>query len=173
MLRTILVVLCAFVTAAVMVFAKTPRPLADVTISPAPGGKAIKLSSFKGRPLVIAVISTECADCANAIQYLDVIQKEYKAKGVQIVGAAANGGAISTVGAFIDRYRPSFPIGVLSEDELKRLGDYTNPKERPYVPIFIFVDKKATVTFQAGAEQPFFKEVDKLTRALLDNMVKQ
>ena len=161
--------------AAVMVFAKTPRPLADVTISPAPGGKAIRLWSLKGKPLLIAVISTECQGCADAIQYLDVIHKQYSAKGVQILGAAANGGAISTVGAFIDRYRPSFPIGVLSEAELRRLGDYTDPtsKERPYVPIFIFVDKKSTVIAQYTAEQPFFQDVDKITRAVLDNMIRQ
>lgn len=168
MRRILLILLCVAALAA----AKTPRPLANLTLAAPPGGKAVKLSTYSGKVLVIAVFSTECNPCATAIQYLERLQKEYKAKGVQMVGAAANGGAISTIKPFIDRYKITIPLGVLTEDEAKRLTDST-PTEHLIVPAFLFVDKKGSVRFQYPGDHTFFNDGDKNTRGVIEGLLRQ
>lgn len=167
MLRTLLVFLCLAATA---LAADTPRKLADVTIAAPLGGKDVKLSSYRGKILLIAIISTECATCAQSVQLLNKIQKEYGPKGVQVVAAAVNEGAVTLVNAFIDRYQPNFPVGLLTQDETRELADF-GVNDRPYVPIFLFVDRQGTVTQQFFGDSPFFQAEDKSTRGLLNNML--
>src|SRR5690606_25880750 len=96
--------------AAVTQAADVPRPLANVTLDPAPGrGGPIPLTQFKGKTLIIAIISTECGACAETVGILKRIQRDYGAKGVQVVAAAVNQGSLNAVGPFIDRYGPNFP----------------------------------------------------------------
>ncbi len=166
-MRKLLLLLCltmlAFAT-------QVPRKVADVTIDPPLGGKPIRIQSYLGKTLVIAILNTECGTCAQSVGILNQIQAEYKAKGVQVLGAAVNEGAISLIGPFIQRYRPNFPMGVLTRDATRRLADFTD-EERPYVPIFIFVDKSGTVRLQAYGESEFFKDENSSTRKALDQLL--
>ncbi len=43
----------------VILVAATPRPLADMVI-PVPNAKAISLKAYRGKVLLVAVISTDC-----------------------------------------------------------------------------------------------------------------
>lgn len=170
-MRKLLVFLCltmlAFAT-------QVPRTVADVTIDPPPGGKPIPIKSYRGKTLVIAILSTECQECAESVGVLNRVQNDYKAKGVQVLAAAVNEGAISLIGSFIARYRPSFPIGVLGQDATRRLADF-GTDERPYVPIFIFVDPSGTVRAQAFGASEFFQngQEEASTRKTLDQMLKK
>lgn len=167
-MRKLIVFLCltmlAFAT-------QVPRPLADVTIDPPPGGKPIRIRDYRGKTVLVAILSTECSTCAASVAILNNIQKDYGPRGVQVLAAAVNDGAISLVGSFMQRNRPSFPMGVLSRDATRRLADFTT-EERPYVPMFVFVDKQGTVRLQAFGDSEFFKNEDRETRKGLDLMLK-
>jgi len=167
MRRFLLLLLCV----AALVSAKTPRPLPDLTLAVPPGLKATKLNQFPGKVLVIAVFSTECEPCATAVQYLDRLQKEYKDKGVQMMAGAANNGAISLVGPFVDRYKVTIPVGVLTEAEAQRLTD-SGPRDHLLVPAFLFVDKKGQIQFQFPGNDKFFDDGDKNTRRVIDNLLR-
>jgi hypothetical protein len=164
--------LIVFLTMALVAFAtQVPRSVADVTIDPPPGGKPIRVKDYRGKTVLIAILNTECSTCAASVEILNGIQRDYGRRGVQVLAAAVNEGAISLIGPFIQRYRPTFPMGVLSRDATRRLADFTS-EERPFVPIFMIVDSGGTVRFQAYGDSEFFKNEDRETRKVLDQMLK-
>jgi hypothetical protein len=163
--------LTALLFAAALAFAaQVPRPVADVTIDPPPGGKPIRIRDYRGKTVLIAIINTECSSCIRSVGILSNIQKDYASRGVQVLAAAVNEGAITLIGPFIQRHRPGFPMGVLTRDATRRLADFT-AEERPFVPMLIFVDKQGTVRVQVFGDSEFFKNEDRETRKVLDQML--
>jgi thiol-disulfide isomerase/thioredoxin len=168
MRRLLLTVFCVLALAS----AKTPRPLADITLSTPPGSKAVKVKAYPGKAMIIAVFSTECTSCAQALAFLERIQKEYKPKGAQFVGAAANTAAISLIKPFQVDYKITFPLGVVSEADARLLADL-GPTDRLKVPTFVFVDKKGIIINQIAGDSAFFDDINKNTRLVLDGLLRQ
>src|SRR5215475_3698352 len=88
--------------------ADVPRKCPDFTLHTA--GKDLPLSQFKGKVVALAFISTTCPHCQNYTQTLSAIQKEYAAKGVQILATAFNDGAQTLLPAFVQQFQPAFPV---------------------------------------------------------------
>ncbi len=167
LLKTIAV---AAVFTASFLFAVTPRPLADMSIS-VPNGKPISLKSYRGKVLLVAVISTDCAACIKSIDILNRAQKDFGPQGFQVVAAAGDQNAQYMLEPFVQRYRPVFPIGFLNTDEMIRIGDVAKD-QRPFAPIFLFVDRKGVVRQQFFGDSPFFKAEETSTRKLIQDMLK-
>src|SRR5215467_4072522 len=81
--------------------ASVPFPLADVPVleapegpqvengkivMPKPTGKTIDLKKYRGKPLIVAMISIGCGHCVTSIQYLMQLKDTYKDQGLQVVG---------------------------------------------------------------------------------------
>jgi thiol-disulfide isomerase/thioredoxin len=164
-------ILIALFCAALLAFAKTPRPLADITLAAPPGGKPVKLTSYAGKVMVILMFSTECRTCAEAAAILERVQRDYKDKGVVIVGAAANPGAISLIRPFMNRYKVTFPMGVLTEAEARRLGDF-GPADVLKTPTLLFVDKNGTVRQHFPGDSPFLDNAERNTRLSIDALLR-
>jgi len=160
MLRRLLVLVCL----AGLAFAKTPRPLANVAIHN-PDLTSIDLKKFRGKAMVLVIFSTSCADCVAVVQLMDKIQKEYGPQGLQVVGAAGDDNAKFMLGAFIMRYRPLFPIGFVSKDEIMKLADVSKDS-RPVAPIVIFIDRWGVVREQFQGNHPIFHDAEKSLKAL-------
>jgi len=150
--------------------ASTPRPLADVIV-PTPDGKKVHLGQYRGKAMVVALVSTTCDHCISSLQMLSQLQKEYGPKGFQAVGVAANDGAQESLAGFI-RLQIAFPVGYLDQNTTMQVFDF-KPTDHPFVPMFIFVDKKGTVRFQSAGKDDFFKAEEKNTRLLIDALLKE
>jgi thiol-disulfide isomerase/thioredoxin len=140
--------------------AEAPFALADVPIStaiaqkptiPKPGekielktGGKIDLKQYRGKALVVVMISTTCKHCITAIQFLTEMQKQYGAQGLQVVGLAGDPNANDAVLAFIEVYHPNFPFGYLQQDAFLKLA-HLPTDGRPFVPVVLFVDPKGMV----------------------------
>jgi hypothetical protein len=151
---------------------KIPRPLPDLAMR-SPLNAPIKFSKYRGKALLIAIVSTECESCGADVAILNKIQKDMGPQGVQVVAAAVNMSAPNSVNQFIARFRPTFPVGFMDEATARKLMDMGNTTDRPYVPIFIFVDKKGIVALQQNGDSPFFQKIDGATRAMLNNLLKR
>ena len=167
MLRNALLALAATASA----FAATPRPVASISI-PTPEGKRINLTQFRGKVVLMVIFSTTCRDCIKSIDLLNSVQKQFGPQGFQVVGAAGDDNAQYLVQPFVQRYRPIFPVGYLTVDEMIRLGDIPKDKH-PFVPIFLFIDKRGIVRFQYYGDDPFFKTEDGSTRSIIQGLLKQ
>src|SRR4051812_4170552 len=99
---------------------KVPRPLAEVSID-APGAKRVKLNAPKATARVIAILSSECEDCAKMVGSLSRLERQYRAKGVVFFGALVDEQAAQQLPKFIAKTSPSFPVGTLSQDNTRRL----------------------------------------------------
>jgi hypothetical protein len=135
-------------------------PLADVPIPipvphkleiPLPGKapverneKKIDLKQYRGKALVVVMISTTCKHCITAVQYLSEMQRRYGPQGLQVVGAAGDPNADAAVPAFVEQYHPNFPFGYLQQGPFLKLANL--PADgRPFVPVVLFVDPKGMV----------------------------
>src|SRR5690349_17990309 len=96
------------------------RTLADVPVSQA-GGKKLDLKQYRGKALVLAIISTTCKDCGEVVDLLKVIQQEEAAHGLQVVVAAGDPKAAAAIGPFAAAHQPNFPIGYLDQAGIIKL----------------------------------------------------
>ena len=151
--------------------ARTPRPIADMNI-PAPGGKAIDLKQYRGKVVLLALITTTCAECIQSVDIFNRLQKEYGPQGFQMVAAAVNVSAKTDAGPFAQRYKADFPIGYLDKPGMMRIADVPGD-QKPYVPIVMFIDRAGVVRFQYFGNDAVMKDEEKSLRAIVGGLLKQ
>jgi thiol-disulfide isomerase/thioredoxin len=151
--------------------ASTPRPLADISV-PMPDGKKIRLSQYRGKVMIVALISSTCDHCLASMQILSQLQKEYGPRGFQVVAVAADDNAAKMVGPLTRVRQPGFPLGYLDQNTTMQLCDFKRD-DHTFVPMYLFVDKKGTVRFQYPGNDDFFKAEAKNTRTLIEGLLKQ
>jgi peroxiredoxin len=167
MLRRLLAVLCLLALSSA--YAKTPRPLVDVPIQ-TPDRKNFLLKKYRGQVVVLVIFSTTCEDCVAILNFMNKLQQDYGARGLQVVAAAGDDNARFTLGPFIQRYRPTFPVGYMDKASIIRIADV--PKDaRPVAPIVLFIDRLGLVRFQYYGNDPFMKEPDKNFRAIATGLI--
>lgn len=149
-----------------------PRPAGEFVIQHT-NGQQLLLSSFKGKPTVIALMYATCSHCQHTSGVLSGIQQEYGPKGVQFLGATFGDGDSSRVDAFIKQFKVTFPVGYSNIPAvLKFLG---LPENSPYfVPMLVFIDKKGIVRKQVVGDDKFFDEKSQSEniKAALDSLLK-
>ena len=165
--RTIVASFCLLVSAQ---GASTPRPVAHVPI-PTAEGKPVKLSQYRGKVVVVALISTTCAHCLASVQMLGKFQKEFAPQGFQALAVAADDGAADRVSGLL-RLQSGIQLGYLDQTSTMQVFDFKHD-DHPYVPIYMFVDRKGTVRFQYAGKDDFFKNEEKNTRILIESLLKQ
>jgi len=147
-----------------------PRPLADVLI-PTPNSKAIDLKQYRGKVVLMAVISEGCTPCVNSIPMLNRAQKDFGPRGFQVIAAVGDPNGQYNLQAFQARYRPAFPMGFLIPAQILKLGGYDPRDQHVNVPIMIFIDRMGIVQFQVSGESPFFKNEEEQIRGTVNALL--
>jgi thiol-disulfide isomerase/thioredoxin len=91
-----------------------------------PDGGGLRLSEFRGRPLLLNFWATWCPPCVREMPLLDRFYREQPALGLRVVGLAVDN--LTPVVDFLKQRPVSFPIGLagLEGVELARaLGNRT------------------------------------------------
>src|ERR1700704_981985 len=86
------------------------RPLTPVPINLA-DGKKLQLSTYKGKVVLFAIIATSCDHCINSLEVLKRAQKSFGPAGFQAVVAIGDANAPYLLVPFVQRYKPTFPVG--------------------------------------------------------------
>ena len=75
--------------------------------------------------------------------------------------------------------RPTFavialnaPVGYLDQNTTMQVFDF-KPDDRPYVPMYAFVDKTGTIRFQYAGKDALFNDEEKNTRILIEALLKK
>jgi hypothetical protein len=134
---------------------KLPRPLADVSLD-TPGAKRIRLNATKSKARIVVVLSSGCEHCFSIVKDLSKLERNYRAKGVQVFGALVDEAAAVQLPTFLAKTSPSFPIGTMSQDNTRRLADF-GINDHPFVPIVMFVDSANTVRYQFHGDDRLFE----------------
>lgn len=96
-----------------MAQAPVPRPAPELKIVEA-SGKTTMLSSFRGRVVLLAFISTQCPHCQRASGIFEQLSHEFSGR-LEVAEVAAFG-ETSDVAAFEKRLGLTFPVGIGTSD---------------------------------------------------------
>jgi thiol-disulfide isomerase/thioredoxin len=150
-----------------------PRKSSELTIHMA-GGKDLRLSQYRGKVCVVALISTACPHCQTLTGTLNEIQKEYGPRGVQIMAAAFNDNAKDLVAGFAAQFHASFPVGWLTRGEALTYLGMSIMVNSGYVPKLLFIDREGIVReehLQLQPENDYFGNAQSTIRATLNRVL--
>jgi len=73
-------------------------------------GKDVRLSSFKGKAVVVDFWATWCDPCKIEMPWLVDLQKKYGPQGLQIIGVAMDDADEQTIAAFAHKMGVNYPV---------------------------------------------------------------
>ncbi len=156
-----------------LVYAGLPpgHTLADVPVS-LPGGKKLDLKQYRGKALVLTLIATTCQHCGEVVDLLKQMQQEQGPHGLQVVVAAGDDNAATAIGPFAAAHKPNFPLGYVDRSALRSLANLSL-KERPFVPIMLFVDARGAVRVQLFGNDPLMQKPEGIIRSTIRELMKE
>ena len=86
-----------------------PYPAPDFTL-PDLNGNPVRLSSFRGKGVVLNFWATWCGPCRREIPWFIQLQKEYGPRGLQVIGISMDEGGSKTVERFVEKTGIDYPI---------------------------------------------------------------
>ncbi|HEY7181389.1 MAG TPA: TlpA disulfide reductase family protein [Blastocatellia bacterium] len=103
-----------------------PAPLSDSVMQASINlldGKTTKLADYSGKVLVIDLWATWCGPCQQEIPHLIEIAKEYKGRGVEVIGLTREDpeNTAEDVKQFSKDFNINYPIGLADEDMQREL----------------------------------------------------
>jgi thiol-disulfide isomerase/thioredoxin len=137
--------------------ARLPRPMSDAVMETLTIQKRFHLIDTRGKIRVVLLVSVGCQHCEKMIPVFNKVEREYRNKGVQFLGATVNVASVQEISPFLAKTKPGFLIGSLQQDQVMELADFTQ-EERPFVPMVLFVDKNNYVRYQYNGNSDFFKD---------------
>jgi len=136
--------------------AQVPRPATDLAWVSSDGQK-LQLSNYKGKVLVLEILSTTCPHCQFTARELSKLQSEFGSKGLQVLGMAINEDANTT--EFVRQNQVTFPVGRGQRDAA--LGFLQHSVMSPlYFPGLVFVDRNGVIQGQYSGSDPFLSEAE-------------
>ena len=102
-------------------------------------GRTIRLSNYKGRVVLINFWATWCAPCRVEIPDLIKLQRQYRGKGLLVIGITYPPQALREVRRFRQRMKMNYPVA-LGRRDTKLL--FTKSE---VLPVTVVIDRDGTV----------------------------
>jgi peroxiredoxin len=120
-------------------------------------GKSIELKKLEGKVVVVNFWATWCPPCKSEIPGFLEVYKQYKTKGLEIVGISLDETGWKVVKPFIEAYKITYPVVVGDAKLAMAYGGIEG------IPASFVIDKKGNIVTQ---------HVGYLDKASLENLVK-
>lgn len=151
--------------------AKVPRPAPDLLIS-RPGGEQIRLSHYRGKVLMFEMLLTTCPHCQRCARTMQQVLGDYKAKGVEALGAAINDEARFDLLRFELAAGAKFPMGIANRDQGYAFLQADMAAGPVYFPQLLLIDRQGIIRAQYAGTDKFFEQEETNLRAMLDTLLK-
>src|SRR5499426_7660 len=102
-------------------------------------GRALRLSDYKGKVVLLNFWAAWCAPCRAEMPDLVKWQREYKGKGLQVIGVTYPPQELAEAREFIKSIKVNYPVA-LGEEHTKALFD-----KGETLPVTAVIDKKGMV----------------------------
>ena len=102
-------------------------------------GKPLRLSDFKGQPVVIDFWATWCAPCRASMPHLNQIQDRYQPQGLVVIGLSVDDGSSSAVRRFADKLGVRFRLAMADEEVLDDYGPIRS------IPTTVFINRRGEI----------------------------
>ena len=141
-----------------------------------PSGKAIALSNFKGKVVVMEFLFIGSMHCVRVAQILNKLNGELGPRGLQPVAIAFSAphseANQATVDSFALTYKLGFPVGYASKENVDQfLG--RSGEEMLAIPQVVVIDRAGMIRAQTGQQYNSLLEDEGSLRALLDSLLKE
>ena len=101
-------------------------------------GKTVKLSEFKGKPVLIDFWATWCPPCRASIPEIEKLHKLYSGKGLVVLGISLDQGGWDSVKEFVTESGITYKV-------LKGTEDVASKYQVRTIPMLVIVDKEGKV----------------------------
>jgi peroxiredoxin len=91
------------------------QPAPDFTLN-TPDGKAMKLSDFHGKAVLLNFWATWCEPCKVEMPWFVDLQKKYGPQGLQVIGVAMDDAGPNVIQSFAQKLGVNYPILVGKEE---------------------------------------------------------
>jgi len=151
---------------------QVPRKSPDLMIVE-PSGKQTRLSSLKGKVVVIEFFLTNCPRCQRVEGTITKLHKELGPRGFQAIGIAFDKGINAPIVTdLVQRLGITYPVGYASSDKVDSyLG--RQPMERFRVPQIVVIDRKGVIRAQSRPTGEKNLEDENYLRNLIDSLLKE
>jgi thiol-disulfide isomerase/thioredoxin len=103
-------------------------------------GRAVKLSDFKGKAVVLDFWATWCGPCRASLPHLDEVQGRFAGKGLVVVGISVDDTDPQTIRRFTDKLGLKFRMAMADERVLDLYGPIRT------IPTTFFINRRGEVT---------------------------
>jgi peroxiredoxin len=148
-----------------------PRKAPEITIVETSGTK-IPLSSYKGKVVVLALVSTICPHCQKECEMLTQLYAEMKPKGVQMAAIAFNDNAAVLVPGFVRDHGVTFPVGSAGPETVVEFLGFSI-MDRYVVPQIAVIDRKGMIRAQSGPQGDPNLQDPTFLRNLINNLASE
>ena len=130
--------------ASAALFAETVNvPAPDVSFK-TENGQVVKLSSLKGKPVMIEVFSTTCPACQMMASVVDKTFRGYGPKGLYLIAVINDESQRGDFARFRKEHGATYPLGVIAREDAARL--FNQSVMRPFsVPACAFIDRAGII----------------------------
>lgn len=140
-------------------------------------GKAMSLSTFKGKVIVLEFLFVRSMHCARVAQTLNKLNKDLSSRGFQSLGVAFSApqseADTATVDNFIQSLGLGYPVGYTDKENVDRFLERGND-EVLNIPQVVIIDRAGVIRAQSGIRPGDQKlEDESALRALLDVLLKE
>src|SRR5712692_8772902 len=167
---TTLAVLLALGVFPALATAPVPRKSPELLIVES-SGKQMRLSSLKGKVVMIEFLLTNCPHCLRVAQTIAKLQWELGSSGFQPIGVAFDSGVSGQmVTKFAQQFAVNYPIGYTSSDKVDSfLG--RSGTERFRVPQMVVIDRKGVIRAQSRPTGEKNLEDETYLRSLIQTLL--
>jgi thiol-disulfide isomerase/thioredoxin len=124
------------------------------------GGKTMKLSSLRGKAVIVDFWATYCGPCKIEMPWFVEMQKEFGPQGLQIVGVAMDDASTEDIAKFAKEMGVNYPILLGKESVGQSYGGVG------VLPTTYFVNRDGKVTDREFGLQSRSVFVDNIKKAL-------
>lgn len=102
-------------------------------------GKALKLSDFKGQPVVLDFWATWCVPCRANMPQLSHLQERFQDQGLVVIGLSVDDSPAPTVRRYVEKLKLRMKLGMADASVLDGYGPIRS------IPTTIFINRRGDV----------------------------
>jgi len=146
-----------------------PRPAPALAFRLA-DGKAVDLSNYKGKVVLLEFLLTTCPHCQRCSAIMQKMQGEFGAKGLQCLGVAINEMSHMLITEYAKKLNLTYPVGYSTNSVATEFMQHPI-MQTFYMPQLAFIDRKGVIRFQHGGNDPFFQNEEANMRKEIEQLI--